>query len=215
VLRPGGNPAGLQEWYDKLAPLVTEARERLRSADPSRVVVRSGCTLEADRAFRVPFFWRDYRIAPPDFVVQRADTGAEQTSFIQALILTYLLTADGTTPSGRWVAYHGLPGGMFYAQAFRGYAEERLVRELGDAGPSAFRAAAQRLNGVGLGMGDAGYAFQVLPRIRMAAVYWLGDEEFPSRASILFEDSAPHYMPVDGLAILGSHLVSAIIKAAG
>lgn len=214
MLRPGGNPAGLQEWYDKLAPLVTEAREQLRAANPARVVVRSGCAQEPDGAFRLTFFWRDYRVAPPDFVVRRVDTEAEQTSFIQALILTYLLTADGTTPSSRWVAYHGLPGGMFYAQAFRGYAEERLVRELGSDGLSAFRSAAERLGGVALGMGDAGYAFQVLPRIALAAVYWLGDEEFPSRASILFEDSAVHYMPVDGLAILGSHLVSALVKAA-
>lgn len=214
MLRPGGNPTGLQEWYDKLAPLVTEARQQLRGADPARVTLRSGCSQEPDGAFRLSFFWRDYRIAPPDFAVQRADTGAEQSSFIQALILTYLLTADGTTPSSRWVAYRGLPGGMFYAQAFRGYAEERLVRELGDDGLTAFRAAAERLGGVDLGMGDAGYAFQALPRVSLAAVYWLGDEEFPSRASILFEDSASHYMPVDGLAILGSHLVSALVKAA-
>jgi hypothetical protein len=45
-------------------------------------------------------------------------------------------------------------------------------------------------------------------------VYWLGDEDFPSRTSILFEDTASHYMPTDGLAILGSHLVGAIAKAA-
>ena len=62
-------------------------------------------------------------------------------------------------------------------------------------------------------MGSAGYAFQVLPRVRLAAVYWLGDEDFPSQASILFEDTGPHYMSADGLAVLGSHLVTAIIRA--
>jgi hypothetical protein len=44
-------------------------------------------------------------------------------------------------------------------------------------------------------------------------VYWPGDEDLPSQASILFEDSASHYMTTDGLAILGSHLVDAIVKA--
>ena len=65
---------------------------------------------------------------------------------------------------------------------------------------------------VGSGSGNAAYAVQVLPRVRLAAVYWLGDEDFPSQASILFEDTAPHYMSTDGLAVLGSHLVNAILQ---
>jgi len=214
MLRPGGHPAGLQEWYDRLAPLVAEARERLREVRPAKLTLRSGCTQEPDGAFRLTFFWRDYLVCPPDFDVRRADTMEEPPSFIQALILTYLVTADGTTPSSRWVAFRGLPDGMFYAQAFRGYAEDRLARELGDGGIAAFRRGAERLGGEPLEIGDAGYSFRILPRVHLAAVYWLGDEEFPSRTSILFEDTAAHYMPTDGLAILGSRLAGAIVKSA-
>lgn len=213
MLRPGGYPQGLQEWYDKLAPRVAEARERLREIPPHKLALRSGCGQEPDGAYRLTFFWRDYLVRPPDFTVQRADTGEEPSSFIQAILLTYLVTADGTTPSGRWITFHSLPDGMFYAQAFRGYAEDRLVRELGEEGLEAFRQGAERLGGEPIEIGDAGYAFQILPRIHLAAVYWLGDEDFPPRASILFEDTASHYMPTDGLAILGSHLVGALLKA--
>ena len=63
-------------------------------------------------------------------------------------------------------------------------------------------------------MGDAGYTFTVLPRVHLALVYWEGDEEFPSQARVLFEDSTSHYLPTDGLAILGSQLVGKILKAA-
>lgn len=213
MLRPGGHPAGLQEWYDKLTPRITEARERLRQIPLFKLELRSGCILEPDKTLRLTFFWREYRVCPPDFVVRRADTGEEVSSFLQALILTYLVTADGTTPSGRWVAFHSLPDGMFYAQAFRGYAEDRLVRELGTRGLEGFRLACEHLQGKPLDLGDAGYAFPVFPRIHLAAVYWLGDEDFPARASILFEDSAPHYMSTDGLAILGSQLVTSILRA--
>ncbi|MGD1995614.1 MAG: DUF3786 domain-containing protein [Anaerolineae bacterium] len=211
--KPRTHSKGLKKWYDKLAPLLVSAREELREVKPAKLVLRSGCTQESDGAFRLTFFWRDYLIHPPTFAVERADAGEEPSSFLQALILTYLVTADGTTPSKRWVAFHDLPDGMFYAQAFRGYAEERLVRELGRDGLDAFRRGAEKLNGEALEIGGAGYSFRVLPRVRLAAVYWLGDEDFPSRASILFEDTAPHYMPVDGLAILGSHLVSALLRA--
>jgi hypothetical protein len=134
VLRPGGHPAGLQEWYDKLALRLTEAREQLRQVSLSKLELRSGCVLEPDGTLRLTFFWREYRVHPPDFIVRRVDTGEEVSSFLQALILTYMATADGATPSGRWIAFHSLPDGMFYAQAFRGYAEDRLVRELGGGG---------------------------------------------------------------------------------
>jgi len=213
VLRPGGHPEGLQEWYDKLAPQVAQAREQLRQMSPGRLALRTGCTQERDGVLGLTFLWRKYHILLPDFTIVRADSGEEPSSFIQALLLAYLLTADGTTPSSRWIAYRDLPDGMFYAQAFRGYAEDRLVRELGPEGLVAFRRGAERLGGQPLEIGDAGYAFAVLPHLHLAAVYWEGDEDFPSRASILFEDSAPHYMSTDGLAILGSQLVSAIVRA--
>jgi len=217
------------QWYDRLAPLLTGAREQLRKIEPSRLAQRSGCAHDPDGAFRLTFFWRDYLVRPPDLTierrvrfaetlrnrrVQRLDTGKEPSDFTQALILTYLVTADGTTPSGRWIAYRDLPGGMFYAQAFRGYAEERLVRELGDRGLEAFCRGAEQLHGESVEIGTAGYSFQILPRIRLAAAYWLGDEDFSSQASILFEDTASHYMSTDGLAILGSRLVDAIVLAA-
>ena len=63
-------------------------------------------------------------------------------------------------------------------------------------------------------MGDAGYAFAVLPRGHLAVAYWEGDDEFPSQARVLFEDTAAHYLPTDGLAILGSQLVGKILKTA-
>ncbi|MBN1953471.1 MAG: DUF3786 domain-containing protein [Anaerolineae bacterium] len=214
MLRPGGHPDGLGEWYDKLAPLVAEAQGYLQEVVTSKLVMRSGCLQADDGSLRLMLLGRDYTVHPPDFVIYKAGTQEEPSSFTKALLLTYLVTADGTTPSGRWVAFRGLPDGMFYAQAFRGYAEDRLAQGLGEAGLDLFRRGAERLGGQPIDIGDAGYSFPVLPRVRMAAVYWLGDEDFASRASILFEDTATHYMPTDGLAILGSQLVGQLLKAA-
>jgi hypothetical protein len=70
------------------------------------------------------------------------------------------------------------------------------------------------LGGEPLAIGDAGYTFTVFPRVHMALVYWEGDDEFPSQARVLFEDTSSHYMPTDGLAILGSQLVGRLLKAA-
>lgn len=209
-----GNTPQLQQWLDRLAPVVEEARETLRRLKPGKLAMYSGCEQDAAGNFHLTFFWQEYVIAGRDFTVRRADTGEEPSSFTQSLILTYLATADGTTPSGRWVGFRDLPDGLFYAQAFQGYTGDRLVREL-RGGVETFRRAAEALGGEPLEIGDAGYAFTVLPRVRLAVVYWEGDEEFPSQARVLFEDTAANYMPTDGLAILGSQLVGRILKAAG
>ncbi|MGB9889184.1 MAG: hypothetical protein ACPLTQ_05890, partial [Anaerolineae bacterium] len=68
MLRPGGHPAGLQEWYDKLAPRVAGAREQLRAVPLHKLELRSGATLDPEGMLRLSFFWRDYRVGPPDFV---------------------------------------------------------------------------------------------------------------------------------------------------
>ena len=61
--------------------------------------------------------------------------------------ITAVATADGTPPTDGWITYRDLPDGMFYAQAFRGYAEARLVRELGEEGIDAFRRGAEAIGG--------------------------------------------------------------------
>ncbi len=213
MLQRGESTPQLQQWFDRLAPVVEEARARLRRLKPGKLAMYSGCEDDADGNFRLTFFWQEYVISGDDFTVRRADTGDEPSSFTQSLILTYLATADGTTPSSRWVGFRELPDGLFYVQAFQGYTGGRLVRELGD-GIETFRRAAGALGGEPLEIGDAGYVFTVLPRVHLGLVYWEGDEEFPSQARVLFEDTAARYMPTDGLAILGSQLVGRMLKAA-
>lgn len=218
MLGPNASSTQLEKWYDRLAGLVDQTREHLRAIPIADLVRRSGGTQDADGAIRLHLWDEPYVVRLPDLTAQHAQTRGAPDDFTQALLLTYLVTADGTFPSGKWITYRDLPDGMFYAQAFRGYAEVRLVRELGAAGISAFRRGMERLGAlpepVGSGTGNAAYALQVLPRIRLAAVYWTGDEDFPDHASVLFETTSPHYLSTDGLAVLGSHLVNRIIQAA-
>ena len=213
MLQQGKPTPQLHQWFDRLAPVVKDARATLCRLKPGKLALRSGCERDEDGNFCLTFFWQEYVISCDSFVVRRAKTGKEPSSFTQSLILTYLATADGTTPSSRWVGFRDLPGGLFYVQAFQGYSGDRLVREL-QGGVEPFRRACERLGGEMIEIGDAGYAFTVLPRVHLALVYWEGDEEFPSQARVLFEDTSASYMPTDGLAILGSQLVGRILKAA-
>ena len=43
MLQEGNPTPQVQEWYDKLAPVVQEARETLKDLTPEKLVLRSGC----------------------------------------------------------------------------------------------------------------------------------------------------------------------------
>ncbi len=202
-----------QQPIDKLAPVVKEAQAKLRAIDRAEVAARSGATIDPLGNLRVEFLRREYVIDQAEWTVKRTDDGAAPPSLMQSLLLTYLYTSDGTPPIDRWMSFRELPNGLFYAQAFQGYTGAELVRDLnGDV--AAFKQASEKLQGSALPIGSAGYAFPVLPRLKLAVVMWAGDDEFPSQAQVLFQESAPHYLVTEGLAIVGSLLIGQIVKAA-
>ena len=202
-----------QRQIDKLAPVVKEAQAKLHATNWAEVAARSGATIDSQGDLRVVFLRREYVIDRVDWTVRRAEDGAAPPPLMQSLILTYLYQSDGTPPLDRWLGFRELPNGLFYAQAFQGYTGAELVRALnGDV--AAFKQASERLQGAPLALGEAGYAFQVLPRLKLAVTMWSGDDEFPAQAQVLFQESAPHYLITDGLAILGSLVVGQIVKAA-
>ena len=203
----------LQPQIDKLAPVVQEAQARLRQIDRAVIADRSGATIDQHGNLHVVFLRREYVIDQAEWIVKRADDGVVPPAIMQSLILTYLYTADGTPPADRWVGFRELPNGLFYAQAFQGYTGAALIRDL-NSEVASFKRASDQLQGTALPIGDAGYAFQVLPRVTLAVVMWAGDDEFPAHAQVLFQASAPHYLVTDGLAIVGSLLIGQIVKAA-
>ncbi|MGD2205267.1 MAG: DUF3786 domain-containing protein, partial [Anaerolineae bacterium] len=122
------------------------------------------------------------------------------------------LTADGTTLSSKWIAFRNLPGGLGYDAAFQGRANLRLAHAFG-ADRAAFEAAAQTLGGERLSFGDTSFLFRLLPRVWLAIVLYLADEEFSANANVLFDASASHYLPTEDLAVLGGMLAGRLIKA--
>jgi hypothetical protein len=210
MLRDHQGRLSVDGWIDKLAPKVAEIRETLEQIPPQEIAWRSGVTLQGDR-LHLEMLFQPYEVELASFVVRKVD-GKEVSSFFQSLVLTYLQTADGAPSADRWISFRELPNGGFYHRAFQGYAPDRLTKRW-RLDVDGFVAACCALGGVRLDLGDAGFVLRVLPRIDMAAIYWLGDEDFPSRASILFDANAYHYMVTDGLAILGSQLVGRILAA--
>lgn len=185
-------------------------RAALTGASPGELVQRAGLVLHPD-GMAIAVVGKRYVVRWPELVVVEQATGGESPEELQALVLDYLARADGSSPTGRWLGFRELPHGGFYWQAFQGYSGDDLVRSL-NGNTALFRRGAERLAGSPVALGDAAYEFRALPNVPLAVVWWEGDEEFPPRAAVLFDAVASHYLPTDGLAILGRMLCRQLIK---
>jgi hypothetical protein len=67
---------------------------------------------------------------------------------------------------------------------------------------------------VRLSYGDASFLFRPLPRLYLAVVLHLEDEEFPAFANILFDASAEHYLPTEDLIGLCEMLSRNLVRLA-
>jgi len=139
------------------------------------------------------------------------DQNSTLPPYVQALILYYLNTSDGTPLANKWISFADLPGGRTYAPAFQGYSGNEIVKKFGED-VSAFQKACTHIGGIRMDHADSAYIFSPLPRLPLLAVYWRGDEEFPSSCKILFDKSASHYLPLDACAVIGSLLTRKLIS---
>lgn len=197
---------------DELIAQMNGLRAALREREPREVAFNAGVEFDAG-VFRFKFYGEPYRVTFPDLEAIAEVTNKVCSPYYAAMFLYYLHTADGTPRSGKWISFRELPDGMFYHQAYQGYSGNRLVKAFGDR-VDEFERAARKLGGMKLALGDAAYAFEALPRVHVAAVYYAGDEDFPSTANVLFDASASHYLPTDVLASVGRTLVDRLIREA-
>jgi len=199
-------------WRESLHPKIALARAALAAVAPQELALRAGLQLNPE-GLRFVLAGRGHLLTWPDCVV-REENGNECPEEVQALVLDYLVRSDGSPPTQDWKSFDELPHGSFYNHAFQGYTGDELVRLLG-GNRVLFERGSQRLGGIQVSMGDAGYVFWGLPRIPVALVWWEGEEGIPPAAKVLFDAVASRYLPTDGLAILGRMLCRRIVKEAG
>lgn len=229
-LLPSG--AGHRIWYHQVnksmqakprtpeetyGPALAKALDALPVLDPQAVAAKAALDYQSGAGvtghFQVQFLGKMYLIGWPGGEVKGAADGEDADIATRILLLHYLLTADGTPMAGKWMAFRNLPGGLGYDDAFRGRASWRLARAFGQD-REAFEASARLLGGEQLTFGDVSFMFRALPRVWLAVILHLADEEFPAEANVLFDATTDHYLPTEDVAVLGGMLAGRLIKAA-
>lgn len=187
------------------------AVQKLKTEAFHELIQRSGFEAPDGSIIRVPFLDRTYRIEYPDFsFTDESDDKKEIPVQEQVLILHYLMADRFREPSGRWVSYREIPGASFYFSAFLKRAVDPLKKVFGENVPG-FITASNRLYGRKVETGDAGFEFNVFPRIPMCINLWKGDEEFPAEVTVLFDESIEDMLPSEDIAWMASMHVYRLI----
>lgn len=188
----------------------TKAVESMARVDPRTAASASGAEYEEGK-FVIPLFNRTYAVHFPGGETAEVGAGVRVPRMLEVLLMHYLTQADGTAVSGTWISYRQLPGAKLFERKFINLVS-RPMAEFFDSNIDSFRGSASALGGQPMdSTGDAAFWFKALPRLPIACIFNIGEDEIPPSINVLFDESAPHYLPTEDLTILGG-LMNSFLK---
>ena len=141
-----------------------------------------------------------YMIAPgTQTIVPEVAAGSSSVDWdIRLLILAYLTGATETSLVGKWVSPIESSGGdLFFSSSAHNLNFAELLVTF--KSPEDFLSAGQKIGGKIDRVGDSSFVLRTLPRIPILFIYWAGDEELPSKISVLVDESARSHLAIDAL----------------
>ena len=198
----------LYRGVDNLPPALWDD---LTALAPMVVARQAGVRYEPGQGFLVPFLGADY-LVNPDKKTIIASPGARPPGFQSGLVLlNYLVHAKEDGLAGRMVSERELNGGELF---FKGphALNKAPVLERYSRDAKGLLAQATAMGGMPLNSGDAAFRLSALPKVLVAYVLYLEDEEFPAGLTITFDEYTDRHLPLDSIwALINviSHRLSA------
>jgi len=184
----------------------------LRAEDPEKVC-RNALAGFRPGVYTLPFLGRPLRVDLEQGLVLEGDSGRVLPPGTAMLVLHHLAWARDVEVEGRWITLKEVPeGGSLFFPAFKREVQDALVATYQHDLP-AFEAAAARLGGSPLALGQVGARFQMFPKVPLGIVLWQGDEEMPGTANFYFDRTIHHFAPLETLIGFGYYLAHQLVRA--
>ena len=177
--------------------------EAFAKADPAEISSRLGLPF-GDNTFRVTLLGREYVISHPTAAIT-----PEAPLPVQTFLLRYLLESKRASWAGQWKTFREMPWGEMYVRPYTGRVLTRAAFTFGTR-VEKFRAACEKLGGLALPNGDAGFEFTLVGDYRLRILVWAGDEEFPPNAQVLYTDNFAEGFAAEDRVVAGDILISHI-----
>jgi hypothetical protein len=179
-----------------------KAWEELAGLAPSDVSKRAGARYDGGGGcFLLPSLGMEVAVCPSERKVSAPGPAhgaliSRLSYFFNHAALWYLVNAKDIGLTGRLVRPEDLKGGRHFFTGTHELPLGKLAEKYG-ADREAFIKKALSLGGRQTTYGDASFELYPLPRVPVSLILWLGDEEFPARADLLFDSSAELHAPID------------------
>jgi hypothetical protein len=170
----------------------------LAAAAPPDVCRRSRCHYDAGEQCYTLSVWGDaYTVYPHESRIDRLSHHMGPAhAYLDLFIVHYLLHAKAVDVANTWISEKDIPGGATFFRGPHEIPTDLIVRRY-DRDIEAFKSACCRLQGSRLDMADTAFAFRAAPRIPVAVLYFIGDEDFPSESRLLFDSSITAHLAAD------------------
>ena len=171
---------------------------KYRQADPEEMALRCRLPFDGQR-FTLTLMGDTFSVSHPGFAIQGP---RELSNPERILFLRYLLDGTYTAPGGEYLTYREFPWGEVYLQQFTGRCIKRFAFSYGSK-PDVLKKVMERLPAQPIKRGDVSYQLTLMDGLTMQFILWLGDDEFPPNAQILFSDNFRTAFTAEDMANIG------------
>lgn len=198
----------MKESQKKYRDALEHAKQEFAKRSFAKILELSGAVAYDESSLSLLYGGEHYRVWYPEGEISPGEDITDQI-----LILQYLTEVCGVQPTGRWISFRELPGGNNHYGAFKLEAMDPIAEHFGNS-PEKFESICRELNGKKLAMGDIAYAIEVLPKLELALILWLADDEWPAKANLLYDATASMHLNTEGLEVMAINLVEKMIAKA-
>lgn len=170
----------------------------LAAADPEILCRNNRCRyLAEEKQYRLELWGDRYLIDAAAGRIEYIEVmGPQPHEYFELLVIYYLLRRQDIVLAGEWFSEKDFPGGSTFFRGPHKIPTERIVNRFKND-LQQFCDQCLRFGGIPLDMADAAFCFSIAPDISVAVLYWLGDEDFPAEAKILYDQSMIGLLSLD------------------
>lgn len=187
--------------------------ERLQNTDITTSAKHLDLALNDAGEARIPFLGVTYLISNEG--VRRSD-GKGFKDAIGSVLIHYILKGSSSRPAEKFVTFSELAGPLFKQGSYSSSALERpIIKRFQGRVPELFEVAASYggRKGGEAGLGSVSLIFDLLPHILLQLIFYDRDDEFPARATLLFDRNSTQFIDFEVLAVLVTIFVQTLTKS--
>jgi hypothetical protein len=197
---------GGQRWiYEDLI-------ERLQNTDITTSAEHLDLALNDTGEVQIPFLGTTFLLSNEG--VRRSD-GQGFKDATGSVLIHYVLKGSRCRPAGKFVPFADLAGPLFKQGSYSsGALELPLIKRFQGRVTELLIAAASLggRRGGEAGLGSVSLIFDLLPHILLQLIFYDRDDEFPARATLLFDTNSTQLIDFEVLAVLVTLFVQSLTK---